>query len=83
MKSINLKQIIKEEVRKVMQEAYFPSQSSDTAAVKSSKKALANWFNSIGSQIPSKQLDVLSDLIDEYADAYAESRIEDERYDNM
>jgi len=61
----------------VQEAVYFPQHGLDTADMKSAKKALANWFNNMNTAVQPDQLDILSDLIDDYADAYAESRIQD------
>jgi hypothetical protein len=58
-------------------EAYFPAHAQDSAELKKAKAALANWFNNIKSGDVSmrtkvQQLDVLSDLIDDYAYEYAQ-----------
>ncbi len=59
-------------------EGYFPIHGSDSQDMRKAKTALANWFNNIKSgkvspqsAVTTQQLDILSDLIDEYADAYA------------
>lgn len=58
-------------------EEYFPAHAQDSAELKKAKAALANWFNNIKSGDVSmrtkvQQLDVLSDLIDDYAYEYAQ-----------
>ncbi len=58
-------------------EGYFPIHGSDSQDMRKAKTALANWFkNSIeagmmGQPLKRSTFDILSDLIDEYADAYA------------
>lgn len=58
-------------------ETYFPAHAEDSAELKKAKAALANWFKNIKSGNVSmrskvQQLDVLSDLIDDYAYEYAQ-----------
>jgi len=61
-----------------MNEAYFPAHGEDSAELKKAKSALANWFkNSIKMGMQNKPLgrqtfDILNDLIEDYASAYAE-----------
>lgn len=52
-------------------EAYFGAHGGDSAELKKAKAALANWFNNI-SAVPRNQLDILHDLIDDYAYEYAQ-----------
>ena len=64
-----------------LSEAYFPAHSADSQDVKTAKAALANWFkNSIemGMQnrpLGRKTFDILNDLIEDYALAYAEDEL--------
>lgn len=60
-------------------EAYFPPHGADAPDVKSAKKTLANLFNNLKGiyKVKDSTLDLLSDAIDEYADAYAEERVDD------
>ncbi len=59
---------------------YFPAHSADSAEVKKAKQALARWFTNIKKNLPGSMsrsvLDDLSDLIDDYALAYAQDEIE-------
>lgn len=59
---------------------YFPAHSADSAEVKKAKAALARWFTNIKKNLPGSMsrsvLDDLSDLIDDYALAYAQDEIE-------
>lgn len=61
-----------------LREDYFPAHSTDSRELKNAKAALANWFKNIksGKVLPksalqSQQLNVLNDLIEDYAEAYA------------
>jgi len=59
--------------------SYFPIHSADSAEVKKAKQALADWFKNIRKNVPGifpQVLDDLSDLIDDYALAYAQDEIE-------
>ena len=53
-------------------EAYFPAHGEDSAELKKTKAALAMWFNNMRMQVLPKQLDILNDLIEEYAYEYAQ-----------
>jgi hypothetical protein len=66
---------------RLIKEAYFPAHGEDSPELKKAKAALANWFNNIKSgrvspnaAVTTQQLDILSDLIDNYADEYAQDR---------
>lgn len=65
-----------------LSEAYFPIHSADSQDTKIAKTALANWFkNSIEMGMQNKPLgrstfNILNDLIDDYALAYAQDEIE-------
>lgn len=59
--------------------SYFPVHSADSTEVKKAKQALADWFKNIRKNVPGvfpQVLDDLSDLIDDYALAYAQDEIE-------
>ena len=65
-----------------LKEGYFTPDVSDDVDLRNAKKALANWFNNSievgmkGQPLKRLSFDILNDLIDDYAYAYAESRIE-------
>lgn len=59
-----------------LREDYFPVHGADSPDVKKAKAALANWFKNMRMQVPPKQLNILNDLIDDYALAYAQDEIE-------
>ena len=70
-----------------LRETYFPAHSTDSRDLKNAKAALANWFKNIKSgkvspqsALQSRQLDVLNDLINDYAEAYASDAVNDEDY---
>lgn len=67
-----------DEFSKPLNEAYFPPHGADAPDVKNAKKTLANLFNNLKSiyKVKDSTLDLLSDAIDDYADAYAEERID-------
>lgn len=63
-----------------LKEAYFPTDSNDEPSLRDAKKALANFFGNImqnsnspiiRGKLDTKQLDILYDLIDDYAMEYA------------
>lgn len=69
-----------------LREEYFPTHSADSPDVKKAKQALANWFMNISRNpgtpegaragtLNKRTLDILHDLIDDYALAYAEDEI--------
>ena len=65
-----------------LKEEYFPMHGADSPDLKKAKQALANWFNNIKSgkvspqsALQSRQLDILNDLIEDYALAYAEDEL--------
>ena len=69
-----------------LKEAYFPVHGADSPDVKKAKAALANWFMNISRNpgtpsgalagtLNKRTLDILHDLIDDYALAYAEDEI--------
>jgi hypothetical protein len=64
----------------VLAEEYFPTDSNDEPSLRDAKKALANFFSNImqntnspifRGKLDTKQLDILYDLIDDYAMEYA------------
>ena len=64
----------------VLAETYFPTNSNDEPSLRDAKKALANFFGNImqnsnspiiRGKLDTKQLDILYDLIDDYAMEYA------------
>ena len=64
----------------VLAEAYFPTDSYDEPSLRDAKKALATWFNNtmqnpnspiFRGKLDKQQLDILHDLIDDYAMEYA------------
>lgn len=62
-----------------LREDYFPAHSTDSQELKKAKAALANWFNNIKtgkvspqSALQSQQLNILNDLIEDYAYEYAQ-----------
>ena len=66
-----------------LREEYFPTHGADSPDVKKAKQALANWFMNISRNpgtpegaragtLNKRTLDILHDLIDDYAAAYAE-----------
>ena len=64
----------------ILAEAYFPTDSYDEPSLKDAKKALATWFGNtmintnspiIRGKLDKQQLDILHDLIDDYAMEYA------------
>ncbi len=68
-------------------EAYFTPHGEDSPALKKAKVALANWFNNIKSgkvspqsALQSQQLDILNDLIEDYAYEYAQDWISNADY---
>ena len=86
----NYKRLFKSRVnsndQKLLKEAYFPVHGADSPDVKKAKAALANWFMNIsrhpatpaGSRdgtLSKRTLDILHDLIDDYALAYAEDEL--------
>ena len=69
-----------------LREDYFPVHGADSPDVKKAKQALANWFMNIlrnpgtpsgarAGTLNKQTLDILHDLIDDYALAYAEDEI--------
>lgn len=60
--------------------SYFPTHSADSPEVKKAKQALARWFDNIKKNLPGSMsrnvLDDLSDLIDDYAMAYAQDEFD-------
>jgi hypothetical protein len=65
-----------------LSEVYFPAHGSDSQDLRLAKQGLANWFNNIKSgkvspqsALQSQQLDILHDLIEDYALAYAEDEL--------
>jgi hypothetical protein len=69
--------------QKLLKEAYFPVHGADSPDVKKAKAALANWFKNISRNpgtpagaregtLEPRVLDILHDLIDDYALAYAQ-----------
>jgi Asp-tRNA(Asn)/Glu-tRNA(Gln) amidotransferase B subunit len=65
-----------------LNEAYFPAHGSDSQDLRLAKQGLANWFNNVKSgkvspqsALQSQQLDILHDLIEDYALAYAEDEL--------
>ena len=67
-----------------LREEYFPTHGADSQNVKNTKAALANWFKNTmmntnspitRGKLDKQQLDILHDLIDDYALAYAEDEI--------
>jgi hypothetical protein len=86
----NYKRLFKSRVnsndQKLLKEAYFPVHGADSPDVKKAKAALANWFMNISRNpgtpsgaragtLNKRTLDILHDLIDDYALAYAEDEI--------
>lgn len=69
----------KADIENSVTEAYFPPHGADAPDVKSAKKTLANLFSNLKGvyKVNNSTLDLLSDAIDEYAEAYAEERIDD------
>jgi hypothetical protein len=67
------------ETENPLAEAYFPPHGADAPDVKNAKKTLANLLNNLKGvyKVNNSTLDLLSDAIDEYAEAYAEERIDD------
>lgn len=62
-----------------LREDYFPVHGSDSPDVKKTKAALATWFKNIRRNVPGmfpQVFDELSDLIDDYALAYAQDELE-------
>jgi hypothetical protein len=62
-----------------LREAYFPAHGEDSPELKKAKAALANWFNNIvtgrvsaQSAVTRNQLNILNDLIEDYAYEYAQ-----------
>ena len=62
-----------------LNEDYFPVHGADSSDVKKAKAALATWFKNIRRNVPGmfpQVFDELSDLIDDYALAYAQDELE-------
>jgi len=60
----------------VLAEEYFPADSNDEPSLRDAKKALATWFTNTQRYTPgivTPKLDILHDLIDDYAHEYARS----------
>lgn len=55
-----------------LSEDYFPAHGTDGQDLKKAKQMLANWFKNMKGRVVKQQLDVLNDLIEDYASAYAE-----------
>ena len=66
-----------------LEEDYFPRHSQDSPDLKKVKAQLSNWFQYFKinlSKIKPGQLDILADLIEDYADAYARDAMESGDY---
>ena len=70
-----------------LREEYFPTHSTDSRELKNAKAALANWFKNIKSgkvspqsALQGQQLNILNDLIEDYAEAYASDAMNQEDY---
>jgi len=81
MKKSELQQIIREEVRKAVNEdlIFLRPDARDTADVKRAKKMLAATLKNLKSiyRVDSRDIEALAEAIWEFADSYAEDRIKD------
>jgi hypothetical protein len=62
-----------------LKEDYFPIHSADSSDLKKAKQALANWFTNTKKTTPGMlhpTLNILNDLIEDYALAYAQDELE-------
>jgi len=75
-----------------LKEAYFATDSYDEPGLRAAKKELANFFSNITQntnspifrgKLDTKQLDILYDLIDDYAHEYARSYADNMDMDRM
>jgi hypothetical protein len=83
MKTSELRNLIREEVRKALKEDYLQflkPDGADSTYLKQSKRALLNTLKNLQSiyKMPKQDIEALVDVIDEYADAYADDRIDSE-----
>jgi len=82
MKKLGLQEIIREEVRRVLKEdlQFLKPHGSDSNYLKQSKRALLNTLKNLQSvyKINNQDIQALADGIDEFADAYADDRIDNE-----
>ena len=58
-----------------LSEDYFPAHGTDGQDLKKAKQMLANWFKNMKGRVVKQQLDVLNDLIEDYASAYSEGML--------
>lgn len=82
MKKSELQEIIREEVRKALKEdlQFLKPHGSDSTYLKQSKRSLLNTLKNLQSvyKINNQDIQALADVIDEFADAYADDRIDNE-----
>jgi hypothetical protein len=66
----------------MVKEGYFASDGTDSGEIRNAKKALANWFNNsieigmTGQPLKRASFDILYDLIDDYATAFADDYLD-------
>ena len=82
MKKSELQEIIRDEIRKALKEdlQLLKPHGSDSTYLKQSKRALLYTLKNLQSvyKINNQDIQALADVIDEFADAYADDRIDNE-----
>ena len=82
MKKSELQEIIREEVRKALKEdlQFLKPHGSDSTYLKQSKRSLLNTLKNLQSvyKMSKQDIEALAMAIDEFTDAYADDRIDNE-----